>query len=90
MLISGKVQGVSFRFYTQEQANRLKLRGFVRNLDDGRVEIVAAGEREDLENLLEWAKKGPPAARVKDVIVTDVKDEIPGGAFQIQRDGGKF
>ena len=67
--VSGQVQGVSFRAFTYEAAHDLKLKGWVRNLTDGRVEIVADGAEKAVAQLLEKVKKGPPLARV-----TDVKD----------------
>ncbi len=65
--VRGVVQGVGFRMYTQSEANRLELRGYVRNLPDGSVKIVAEGPADDVERLVEWAKHGPPAAVVEDV-----------------------
>jgi acylphosphatase len=70
LLISGRVQGVGYRYSTVNAARRFGLRGWVRNLDDGRVEAVAEGPREKLEELIRWAHQGPPAARVSDVAVT--------------------
>ncbi len=67
--VSGRVQGVFFRDFTQTEAIYLGLTGWVKNLWDGRVEVVAEGEKEDLEKLLEKLKKGPPGARVRDVEV---------------------
>lgn len=69
IIVSGRVQGVSFRAYTQQRAWALGLRGCVRNLPNGDVEIVAEGEREALEKLLEWARRGPSGAVVTDVQV---------------------
>lgn len=69
VLISGLVQGVSFRAETQAKANSLELVGWVRNLADGRVEIVAEGEREKLEKLIAWSKLGPAPAQVSGVEV---------------------
>jgi len=63
-IISGKVQGVSFRAYTQEQAENLGLTGYARNLEDGRVEVIACGEKEKLNMLQEWLKHGPQLAKV--------------------------
>jgi acylphosphatase len=60
----GRVQGVAFRWYTLQEARRLGLTGWVRNLPDGSVRIVAEGEREALEALLIWAEQGPPHASV--------------------------
>jgi acylphosphatase len=67
LLISGRVQGVGFRFSAAAQARRLGVNGWARNLCDGRVEIVAEGSREALEALRAWAHQGPPAARVTEV-----------------------
>jgi acylphosphatase len=66
-LISGRVQGVCFRAFTREEAHRLGLHGWVRNLDDGRVELLAEGPRSRVEALLAWCRSGPPYARVEDV-----------------------
>ena len=67
LLISGRVQGVFFRAATADQARALELRGYARNLADGRVEIVAEGPRPQLEILAAWAHRGPTHARVTDV-----------------------
>ncbi len=64
LVVSGRVQGVFFRQSTADTARRLGLRGWVRNLPDGRVEAEAEGERAALETLVEWCRRGPPAARV--------------------------
>ena len=65
LLISGRVQGVFFRESTKRKAKSLNLKGWVRNLPDGKVEILAEGEKENLEKLFRWAKKGPLLAKVK-------------------------
>lgn len=67
--ISGRVQGVWFRASTREEALRLGLDGWVRNLPDGRVEAVFEGEAAALETMLAWCRVGPPGARV-DVVET--------------------
>jgi acylphosphatase len=87
--ITGKVQGVSFRYHTHALAAKLKLSGFVRNLDDGRVEIFVCGPGKDVEHLISWARRGPSEADVKAVEVLNVKDEFPMKPFYIRRDGGK-
>ncbi|MGY1409979.1 MULTISPECIES: acylphosphatase [unclassified Luteimonas] len=66
-LVSGRVQGVYFRASTREQALRLQLAGHARNLDDGRVEVLAVGEAQAIEALARWLEDGPPAARVSAV-----------------------
>lgn len=70
LTIKGRVQGVFFRASAQASAVKLNLSGWVKNLSDDRVETVAEGEKRDLEKYLEWCRKGPPAARVTDVVVS--------------------
>lgn len=65
--ISGKVHGVWFRNSTQKMANQLGLKGWVRNLADGRVEVLACGNQEALNQLTEWLKVGPLLAKVTEV-----------------------
>lgn len=67
LIITGRVQGVGFRYCTQEKACALHLTGWVKNLTDGSVECVAEGEKENLEKFLTWAEKGPPPAKVTEV-----------------------
>ncbi|HEY8377003.1 MAG TPA: acylphosphatase [Nannocystis sp.] len=77
--VEGRVQGVYYRASTQAQAQALGLRGWVRNLPDGRVELRAQGPRARVEQLIAWCRQGPPAARVTDVDVTweAVDSELP-------------
>ena len=65
--ISGRVQGVAFRYYTSQQAQRLGITGWARNLNDGRVEVLAYGETKAVANLCAWLHEGSPAAHVTDV-----------------------
>ena len=65
IVVSGRVQGVWFRASTREEALLLGLRGWVRNLPDGRVEAVAEGAEPALGRLLAWCEVGPPGARVE-------------------------
>lgn len=67
--IRGYVQGVNFRYYTRQQAQRLGLNGWVRNLPDGRVEVLAEGEEEALQALIAWCQRGPSLAEVEGVEV---------------------
>lgn len=66
-IVAGRVQGVFFRASTRAQALRLGLSGYAENLVDGRVEVIAAGSREALDELDGWLHHGPPAARVESV-----------------------
>ena len=67
LVISGRVQGVGFRFSAYDEAKDLPLAGWVRNLPNGDVEIVAEGSRENLQMLAAWAHLGPPSAHVTQV-----------------------
>ena len=75
--VRGQVQGVFYRQSTATEAARLGLAGSVRNLPDGSVEVVAEGPRADVETLVAWCRRGPPAARVAEVGATW---EAPTGA----------
>ena len=66
--VFGRVQGVSFRFYTRDTATELGLTGWVANRFDGSVEVVAEGQRPALDQLLEFLRQGPPMARVDQVL----------------------
>lgn len=82
--VSGRVQGVSFRYAMQRAADRFDVAGWVRNLPDGRVAFHAEGSKDALEALLHWARSGPPLARVDDL---DYRPEAVSGAttFEIVR-----
>lgn len=67
LLISGKVQGVGFRWFIVEEAKQLGLAGWVRNLPTGEVEIAARGDNSSIQTFEELARKGPPGARVSHV-----------------------
>ncbi len=62
--VTGRVQGVCFRMYTQRQAENNGLTGWVRNLPDGRVEVMAFGNEQQLDKLKHWLKSGPSMAQV--------------------------
>jgi len=83
-LVSGKVQGVCFRASTQEQARHLGLRGYVRNLDDGRVDVLAAGSDESLDALAKWLWRGPPLSRVDAVERQDAITPVEQDRFEIR------
>lgn len=86
--VSGRVQGVFFRASTCEQAQRLGLRGWVCNLSDGRVEVLAGGPDAAVLELCEWLRHGPPMARVSEVridavLVADCEGILPPG-FEVR------
>ena len=70
-LIAGRVQGVYYRAATAAQAQQLQMRGLVRNLPDGRVEVIAAGDDAAQRELAAWLWRGPPAARVDAVQIEE-------------------
>jgi acylphosphatase len=72
ILVSGRVQGVGYRYATVREARRLGLRGYARNLPDGRVEVVAEGPPDDVERLTAWCRRGPSAAEVSAVEHVDL------------------
>lgn len=67
-LVRGRVQGVGFRWFVHREASELELHGWVRNTEDGDVEIVAAGDPEDLSELRSSLRRGPRGARVDNVL----------------------
>jgi len=76
LLISGSVQGVGFRAKTRQQAETLGVNGWVCNLPDGRVELVAEGEPALVDQLVDWCRSGPVRATVTDV---KIEREAPAG-----------
>jgi acylphosphatase len=69
VVISGRVQGVSFRANTRDQARSIGIRGWVRNLSDGRVEAIFEGPQADVQRMIHWCNRGPAPARVANVEV---------------------
>jgi acylphosphatase len=78
-LVAGRVQGVYYRAATADEAARLSLDGWVKNLADGRVEVVAAGEPAAIAQLARWLWNGPPAARVDAVHVEEWTGSVARG-----------
>lgn len=83
IFVDGRVQGVFYRDFTRRQAKKFNITGWVRNLFDGRVEVIAEGEEEDLKKFVEELKKGPPAARVKDIKITEEEATLEFYDFEI-------
>jgi acylphosphatase len=84
VLISGRVQGVGYRYATVDTASQLGLTGWVRNLPDSRVEAVFEGAREVVEEMVRWCHNGPPAAVVQNVVVEYEEPEGLRG-FEVRR-----
>ena len=78
LIISGRVQGVFYRAFTEDVAHLLKLNGWVKNRSDGNVEAVFEGAKEDIQKAIKSCYKGPPAAKVNNIDVKweDFKDEF--------------
>jgi len=73
LVISGRVQGVGFRYGMMREAERLGVTGWVRNTRDGKVEAAVDGPSEAVAAIIAWARRGPPSAQVTDVQVKDVE-----------------
>ncbi len=79
IIISGRVQGVFFRYTMQQVSHEVNVTGWAKNLPDGRVEAVLEGNKENVGKVIEWAREGPPQATVKNV---DIKLEGYTGEFR--------
>lgn len=86
--LNGRVQGVGFRWWTSREAGSLGLRGWVRNLPDGAVEVHAAGAPEALDDLESRLARGPGHAEVREVQRLGPGRDLPEKGFEIRRDGG--
>ena len=83
--VSGRVQGVGFRFFTYQKATKLGLVGYVKNLDNGEVEIVAQGDNISIAKLIQWLEQGGPvSARITAINVTELIPENQLNAFNIK------
>jgi acylphosphatase len=76
LIVRGRVQGVGFREYLRREAERLNVKGWVRNRHDGTVEAMLHGWPEDVAMILKWAQRGPPAAHVTAVDVNEASGEF--------------
>ena len=81
--VTGHVQGVGFRWWTQQHAQRLGLHGYVRNLSDGSVEVQASGSSDSLAQLHALLLRGPSGARVRGVVVSHFPDSHLPDGFRI-------
>jgi len=82
--VQGRVQGVWFRASTQEEAQRLGVSGWVRNTNDGDVEIFMQGQDDAVEELLQWCHHGPPGARVVEVHAETAQPDAAAQGFAIR------
>ena len=77
--VSGKVQGVFFRASTRDKARSLGIVGHAKNLPDGRVEVIACGEEQEINELIAWLREGPRMARVESLQIEDIDVDVPEG-----------
>lgn len=85
IIVKGRVQGVFFRYYTHKKALELGVFGSVKNLTDGSVEIKLCGDPSQVESFISWCFKGSPAAKVTEVIVKELEEELEYREFAIIR-----
>lgn len=83
--VSGRVQRVFFRISAVKEAKKLDLTGWVKNINDGSVKILAEGEEENIKKLIEWSQAGPLLAKVADIEVKWLKGKSEFTDFQILR-----
>ncbi|MCM8541394.1 MAG: acylphosphatase [Lentisphaeraceae bacterium] len=84
ILVSGRVQGVGYRYFAEEKARRSRVSGWVKNLPDGRVEAEIQGQEGDLLELISILRKGPPLGIVKDIVKYEVPLEEKDNTFCIR------
>jgi acylphosphatase len=82
--VRGRVQGVFFRTTARDRARMLGLRGWVSNQPDGSVEAVFEGDRERVQSMVEWMRRGPSGAAVEDVVVTWEEPVGESGGFSVR------
>jgi acylphosphatase len=82
LIVTGRVQGVSYRAFVEREARALHLRGYVRNRRDGGVEAVLSGSASDVERMIAACRRGPPASMVEDVQIVDYSGP-PVSGFRI-------
>jgi acylphosphatase len=86
IIVKGKVQGVFFRKNTKQIADELHIKGWVKNTNDGDVEIIAVADEDAIKKLIEWCREGPAKAEVKDVMVEDAEMNESFKNFYIYRE----
>lgn len=83
--IIGLVQGVSYRASTRDEATRLGVKGWVRNLPNGDVEAMAEADGDVVDRLITWCQRGPDEARVEEVKITEAAVDAPFSGFEVRR-----
>ncbi len=88
LLLQGRVQGVSFRYYTMQEARSLGLAGWVRNLWDGRVEVLLEGDEDVVKQMIAWCQQGPPSAVVDEVEIAWEEPTAEFNNFRVRINAG--
>ena len=86
LIISGKVQGVGFRYWLHIEATKRKVRGYVKNTNSGKVEAILIGNDESVKELIEKCKKGPSFSKVIKVEIQDYRQDHNSKSFDILRE----
>lgn len=84
IIVSGRVQGVGYRWFVVQMASELNITGWVRNLSNQDVEIVAHGTKTDIDTFIDWVKAGPTRARVLSASVSDFVSENNPDSFSVR------
>lgn len=84
ILISGRVQGVGFRYFTESLADKYPVNGYVKNTLDNRVEVVCQGETEDIDQFINELRKGPAFSVITDVNIEELKTDRDYNSFEIK------
>jgi acylphosphatase len=82
--VSGNVQGVGYRYFTQMKASQFGITGWVKNHSDGAVEIVAVGEKDNLDQFIDSLRQGNPFSKVSNLNVEELNDTEPFHSFKIK------
>ena len=84
VLLSGRVQGVGFRYFTESVAEKYSVKGYVGNTPAGKVEIVCQGEEEEVSSFIDEVSKGPAFSVITDIITEELKDKKVYNTFEIR------
>ena len=84
LLLTGRVQGVGFRYFAQARASRYNIKGYVRNTYDNKVEVVCQGEPDNLDKFILEVKNGPSFSHITDVEMEEIKDSPTYDSFEIK------
>jgi len=84
IILSGRVQGVFFRLFTKKKANELGIKGYVKNLENDKIEAVFQGKEDSIKKIINWCKKGPSSARIDSIKIHQIKSEKEYKEFKVE------